>query len=168
MGRFWSHLVLLPGSIYSSTRCNALVGESKVLWNRNLLYLFTMWNTLFDGLLMASPHSLLTESLYMVVTAPCQWPAPFTVMGSGVYVWLGPASGKDLFPYWEWCRRRRPFCQGILWFARQLTLELGGHFWLEGAMLLTHWRWQRSKTERARASVISLSHRTNPGPILVV
>ena len=50
------------------------------------LYLFTMWNTLFDGLLMASPHSLLTESLYMVVTAPCQWPAPFTVMGSGVYV----------------------------------------------------------------------------------
>lgn len=73
--------MLLPGGTCFSSRCNALVGGNKVLWNR-YQYLFTMCNACFDGLSMASLLFLLTQPLYTVVISPCQWPSPLCSYGS--------------------------------------------------------------------------------------
>lgn len=45
-------------------------------------YFFTIWDPFFDSLPVASTLSLLTEPLYVVVTAPCQCPCLLCSCGS--------------------------------------------------------------------------------------
>lgn len=131
-----------------------------------------MWDTFFDGLSVSSPSLLLTETLicqWLLLVSGCLFFASgcllLAIMGPGMYTCPEPTSRRDLSPWWDSCRKRRPFAKALLASCLRLpgvrdnpSSSWGSHLWLEGGMSLTLWRWQRSKTEKARPSMISVSY----------